>query len=219
MDAALRLARSLPAGRLRVPLVVELDEAANICKWKDLPDLYSHFGSQGIIVTTYLQSWPQGEAVWGREGMGKLWGAVNVAVLGPGLRDAKLLEDVSKLIGDHDVEKVSHSSSRSGPSRSISTVRERIMSVSALADLPPGRMIVLGSGAPATIAEPVSWWETEHAAGILESQRKYAYDPEKDEAPAETDEPKEMVVADVVAALADVPSTGELTRANPWMKR
>src|SRR5699024_11841911 len=48
-------------GRLKTPLVGVLDEAANVCRWSDLPDLYSHFGSRGIVLrseehTSELQS-------------------------------------------------------------------------------------------------------------------------------------------------------------------
>lgn len=35
-------------GRLPEPMRAVLDEAANICKIADLPDLYSHLGSRGI---------------------------------------------------------------------------------------------------------------------------------------------------------------------------
>ena len=40
-DAAEQLAKRSPGGRLPVPLVGVLDEAANICRWRQLPDLYS----------------------------------------------------------------------------------------------------------------------------------------------------------------------------------
>jgi hypothetical protein len=38
------------------PLLVVLDEAANICRISDLPELYAHFGSRGITPITILQS-------------------------------------------------------------------------------------------------------------------------------------------------------------------
>jgi type IV secretory pathway TraG/TraD family ATPase VirD4 len=50
-------------GRLDPPLVVVLDEAANVCRIADLPDLYSHLGSRGIIPITILQSYKQGQRV------------------------------------------------------------------------------------------------------------------------------------------------------------
>jgi len=83
-DAAEQLAKRSPGGRLPVPLVGVLDEAANICRWRQLPDLYSHYGSRGIPLLTLLQSWSQGAQVWGQTGMRKLWGASNVRVYGGG---------------------------------------------------------------------------------------------------------------------------------------
>jgi len=57
-------ARRSPGGRLPIPLVAVLDEAANICRLTELPDQYSHFGSQGIVVLTVLQSPAQARKVW-----------------------------------------------------------------------------------------------------------------------------------------------------------
>ncbi len=64
MRAAERRAERL-GGRLDPPMVVPLDEAANICRIADLPDLYSHLGSRGITPVTILQSYEQGVTVWG----------------------------------------------------------------------------------------------------------------------------------------------------------
>jgi hypothetical protein len=62
--AAAELATTLPGGCLQVPLLGVLDVAANVCRWRGLPDLYSHYGSRGIVLMTILQSWFQGTAVW-----------------------------------------------------------------------------------------------------------------------------------------------------------
>lgn len=69
LEAATDLADTSPGGRLRTPLAGILDEAANVCRWRDLPDLYSHFGSRGIPIMSVFQSWSQGVAVFGPEGM------------------------------------------------------------------------------------------------------------------------------------------------------
>ena len=83
-----------PSGRLAVPVVAVLDEVANVCRWRDLPDRYSHYGCRGIVCACYLQSWSQGVECWGREGMKKLWGAANIRVYGGGTHEAEFLEDV-----------------------------------------------------------------------------------------------------------------------------
>ena len=79
VEAAEELAVAL-GGRLCLPMVAMLDEAANVCRWRELPNLYSHYGSPGIVICTILQSWSQGVVVWGREGMRKLWSAANIKV-------------------------------------------------------------------------------------------------------------------------------------------
>ncbi|WP_427008765.1 TraM recognition domain-containing protein [Pseudarthrobacter sp. H2] len=61
------------AARLRVPLVAELDEVANIVPWPSLPEDFSYFGSLGLCFTVYLQAYAQGVGEWGENGMRKLW--------------------------------------------------------------------------------------------------------------------------------------------------
>ena len=60
VEAAEELAAGSAHGRLSVPMLGVLDEAANVCRWRELPNLYSHYGSRGIILMTILQSWSQG---------------------------------------------------------------------------------------------------------------------------------------------------------------
>ena len=88
MRAAERRAERL-GGRLDPPMVVPLDEAANICRIADLPELYSHLGSRGMVPVTILQSYQQGVAVWGEPGMAALWGASTKKVIGAGIDDPR----------------------------------------------------------------------------------------------------------------------------------
>lgn len=147
-------------GRLSPPLLMALDEVANICRWPDLPDLYSHYGSKGIVIASFLQSYSQGEDVWGRAGMRKLWSAANIRGVGASIAEADFLKDVSELIGDHDVRARTVSSGRGqGASVSSHLRRDRILDVSELAALPTGRAVVFASGIPATLARLVHYSE------------------------------------------------------------
>ncbi len=105
--AAEDLAARSAGGRLPVPMVAVLDEAANVCRWRELPNLYSHYGSRGIVLMTILQSWSQGVDVWGREGMRKLWSAANVKVYGGGVHEREFLSELSELIGDVELTQTS----------------------------------------------------------------------------------------------------------------
>ena len=69
-------------GRLDPPLRAILDEAANVCKIRDLPDLYSHLGSRAVIPLTILRPYRQGQRVWGEAGMDALWSASTIKLIG-----------------------------------------------------------------------------------------------------------------------------------------
>jgi type IV secretory pathway TraG/TraD family ATPase VirD4 len=174
-EAAEDLAKRSPGGRLRVPMVCVLDEAANVCRWRELPNLYSHYGSRGIVMLTILQSWSQGVEVWGRDGMTKLWSAANMRTYGGGVAEADFLENLSRTIGDVDLEQHSTSHGRGGRTTNRSTRRERVLDVADLAALPKGRVIVVASGARPVLARTLPWMDGPHADAVRASIR--VYDP------------------------------------------
>ncbi|GAA3299202.1 hypothetical protein GCM10020295_36780 [Streptomyces cinereospinus] len=97
-DAVMRAAviqAERDGGRLDPPLLAILDEAANVCKIQDLPDLYSHLGSRGVIPVTILQSYRQGVRVWGEAGMDALWSAATVKLIGSGIDDADFADKLA----------------------------------------------------------------------------------------------------------------------------
>lgn len=171
-----KLAERSRLGRMPVPLMAILDEAANVCRWKELPNLYSHFGSKGIIPMTILQSPSQGIAVWGKEGMKKLWSAANVKTYGGGVDDMEWLEERSKSIGDFERRFTTASGGGAG-NRSTSEHRqmERILTADELQALPKGRAIVWSSGNRAALARTVPWMAGPHAERVKASI--LAHDP------------------------------------------
>lgn len=158
-QAAEREAERQARGRLAVPMMLVLDEAANVCKWSRLPDMYSHYGSRGIIVDTILQSYSQGEAVWGKEGMRKLWSAATIKVYGGGVSETEFLKAVSDLVGEYWTTHVSTSYGKgTGVSTSRQVSREQILPVADLAALPSGRAVVMGAGMRPVLINPVPYW-------------------------------------------------------------
>lgn len=178
VEAAEELAARSAGGRLTTPLVGVLDEAANVCRWRELPNLYSHYGSRGIVLLTILQSWSQGVEVWGESGMKKLWSASNVKVYGGGVSEAAFLEDLSRMIGDYDRLSSSTSSGRGQRTVSQQLHRERILDVADLAAMPKGRAVVLASGARPTLIRTQPWMTGPHAAAVRASIA--AHDPQAD---------------------------------------
>lgn len=153
-------------GRLDPPMLAILDEAANVCKISDLPDLYSHLGSRGIIPITILQSYRQGQKVWGDAGMDAMWSASTVKVIGSGIDDPDFADKLSRLIGDHDVETTSTSHSESGKSTSVSMRQERILPADAIRALPKGTALCFATGMRAAMLDLRPWYLEPGAAEL-----------------------------------------------------
>ncbi|MFJ2264645.1 type IV secretory system conjugative DNA transfer family protein [Streptomyces sp. NPDC087844] len=168
-DTAMRagvVAAERMGGRLDPPMTAVLDEAANVCRISDLPDLYSHLGSRGINVVTLLQSYRQGSRVWGEAGMDALWSAATIKLLGAGLDDADFVEKVSKLVGMHDVKTPSISRSKDGSSRSISYRQESIMPADKIRALPKGTALLLATGVRPALIRLRPWYREADAGPI-----------------------------------------------------
>ena len=173
IDVAMQKASRSRGGRLDIPMLAVLDEAANVVRCKDLPKQYSHFGSRGIVVMTVLQSWAQGVRCWGEDGMSALWSAANIKVLGSGVDDTNFLRDRSEALGEYDAISQSVSESSSGKSYSRSLGSSKTFSVNGLATLPRGRVIVFSSGAPPVLVRTVAWWESEYSAEVEQSIKQH----------------------------------------------
>ncbi|WUH97666.1 TraM recognition domain-containing protein [Spirillospora sp. NBC_00431] len=153
-------------GRLDPPLIVALDEAANICRIADLPQLYSHLGSRGIIPVTILQSYEQGVTVWGEPGMAALWGAATRKLIGAGIDSPRLVRDLATLIGQQDVpvRSITYADGRS--SEQISLRRQEILEAADIRALPTGTALLLATGTKPALIRLRPWYDGPHAASI-----------------------------------------------------
>ncbi|KQY61432.1 type IV secretory system conjugative DNA transfer family protein [Nocardioides sp. Root140] len=174
VDALQERATQSPRGRLPVPFLAVLDEAANICRFRNLDSYYSYFGSMGIIMMTILQNWAQGEEVWGVKGMEKLWSAANVKVYGGGVDDDKFLRRLSDLIGPYvAVTRSTSVSGRGGRQHSRSAQERTILTIGDLRELTTAgkdgrgaRAVGFASGTPPMLLEPQPWFITKAAREI-----------------------------------------------------
>ncbi|CAM5643539.1 hypothetical protein SAVIM338S_06333 [Streptomyces avidinii] len=174
-DAVMRAAviqAERDGGRLDPPLLAILDEAANVCKIKDLPDLYSHLGSRGVIPITILQSYRQGQRVWGDAGMDALWSASTIKLIGSGIDDADFADKLSRLVGDHDVRTISVSTSESGRSTSVSMRQERVLPANAIRALPKGSALLLATGIRPALLDLKPWYRERDADRLAGASAK-----------------------------------------------
>jgi type IV secretory pathway TraG/TraD family ATPase VirD4 len=147
-------------------MVLALDEAANICKISDLPDLYSHLGSRGMIPVTILQSYEQGESVWGSQGMAALWGSATKKLIGAGVDSPRLTRDVATLVGHHDVPVRSISTGDGRTSEQISLQRRSILEAADVRAIETGTALLLASGVRPALLDLRPWTARPDAARI-----------------------------------------------------
>lgn len=163
LDAAEDHANKVGGGRMPVPIVFVLDEAANTCKIPDLPRKYSFYGGLGMFLVTILQNPAQGENAWGPTGMRQLWAAATHRVVGAGCEDMEWINKVVvPRVGKIDIQRWTQSNSEGrNPSRSVSSsiTSEDILAASDVAEMPFGTVLVLPSGGAAVMAKTVPWWE------------------------------------------------------------
>jgi len=186
-EEAVKLGAASAGRRLDPPLVAVLDEAANVCKLSELPKQYSHFGSRGVILLTFLQSPAQGQGVWGRDGMDSMSSAANVKFYGGNVADTTYLESLTKLIGEHDVLTETSSYGGNSASRSQSWKRESILTVSELAALPEDRAIIQSAKNAPVLCRKIPWWERPYAEQVTASIARFSGDsaPPPDETVAQ----------------------------------
>ncbi len=151
----------------RAPLLLVLDELANIAPLHDLPTLVAEGGSQGVVTLACLQDLSQARARWDREAEGFLT-LFGTKLIFPGIGDTRTLEAVSLLTGEHEVPTISVTD---GPRRrgltafwptkrrTVSMRKERILPVDAIARGLPGRVLGI-EGARAGSLQMTPWYSS-----------------------------------------------------------
>lgn len=158
VECARRRAAHSPQGRLDPPLLLLLDEAANIAPIPSLPSLLCDGGGCGITTVAVLQSLAQARARWGEAHAETMWDAATIKVILGGLAHAEDLQRISRLAGE--VDDVVESHSRGSTGRSVSTTVRRLpaLPVERLRGLPVGRAIVLGRRVQPVEAQLTPHW-------------------------------------------------------------
>lgn len=146
-EALKKRASQFPRDRLPVPVLMVLDEIANVVRWPNLPEALSTYGSRGILFDIFLQTYAQGEEMWGPVGMRKLYALVAIKVIGPGQTEPEFAQMVSTQVGTYrEVERsVSYSNGGGSSSESVGSDKP-ILSVDEIQNLQRRQMIVIAKG-------------------------------------------------------------------------
>ncbi|MET9491156.1 TraM recognition domain-containing protein [Nocardia sp. NPDC006630] len=157
LEAALAVARGRLDGRLAVPLLAVLDEAANCARIGELPSYYTYCGGCGIILMTIIQVLEQGEDLWGVNGV-KIMRAQSIEIYGGNIASVGYLDEWSKMIDEHDVADHSRSHGPGGVNRTTSWRSEPVLNVAKLGALPKDRALIRLPGHQPMLVRKVFWW-------------------------------------------------------------
>lgn len=157
LEAALTVARSRLDGRLPVPLLAVLDEAANCARIGELPSYYTYCGGCGIILITIVQVLEQGEDLWGANGL-KTMRAQSIELYGGNIASVSYLDEWAKMIDEHDVADHSRSRGPGGTNRTTSWRAEPILNIAKLGALPKDRALLRLPGHQPILIRKIFWW-------------------------------------------------------------
>jgi hypothetical protein len=110
--------------------------------------------------------------VWGRDGFETMWSAATVKLVGAGIDDPDLADDISRLVGDHDITIRSVSQGGGGSySESVALRRQAIMSTSDVRAMAKGTAVLLATGALPASIDLQPWYEGPRAEEIRGAMR------------------------------------------------
>ncbi|MBO0878793.1 MAG: TraM recognition domain-containing protein [Mycobacterium sp.] len=184
LEAALRAARRRPDGRLEVPLLGVLDEAANCCRIAELPDYYTYAGGHGVLLMTFIQVLEQGEKLWGEGGLATIR-AQSIEIYGGGIGDPDYLQAWVTMADEHEVAERSRSTGSTGASETTTWRSESNLTVADLNAMPKSRALVRLPTHKPILVRKVPWWEGPAASDI---QRSLALFAPAEPPPAYTDD-------------------------------
>jgi len=160
---AYKMANRSPGGRLDPPLLLALDEVANIAKLPSLPEMVSAGGGAGITTLVVLQSLAQARDRWGVDAAGAIWGSATSKVIMGGIVDERDLSAISAMLGEHAEIRTSTSTSASGDSRSWSQHDRKVMTPGQVRELPIGTALLLSGSNPAVLLDLIPVWKRKSA--------------------------------------------------------
>jgi len=148
VDRGRRLAAHSTGGRLDSPLLLVLDEAANIAPLPTLPSPLADGGGVGIPTVAVFQSLAQARARWGDAATDAMWAASTIKIH-PRRARQNLRPRGNLPLNRRLRRRTVHNNTRRPPTRSSSTVRKTpALSPQALRRLGPGEAVMLPRNAP-----------------------------------------------------------------------
>lgn len=168
------LAEDLPGGRLDPPLTLALDEAALICP-VPLDEWTADMGGRGITLHISLQSRSQLRQRWGPDGAATILNNSSAIMIFGGQRDPDDLQAWSSLSGERDEDATTRDDS--GDVTAVSDRKVPVLSAAQIANLPPGQVLIINRGMPASIGTAVMAWKRRD---VRKAQKTSPWEPTRE---------------------------------------
>lgn len=167
VETAKGIAARSPGARMDPPLLLCLDEVANIAPLPSLPSLMSEGGGSGVTCMPVLQSLAQARDRWGENAANAIWDSAIVKIVLGGASNSRDLQDLSTLIGERDEETGSVTVDAYGSHSSQRSIRRvPILPPDAIRSLPFGTGVVLLRTAKPIITRLRPWIHRPDAAEL-----------------------------------------------------
>jgi type IV secretory pathway TraG/TraD family ATPase VirD4 len=165
---AMRTANTSPGNRLDPPMLLMLDEVANIGHLPSLPTMVSAGGGRGVTTVNVWQSRAQARDRWGSDAEHAIWGASTVKLVLGGLSDARDLHDLSTLVGTRDERIDTANWNHDGSSSTSVSWREvPIMRPEQIATMPKGVALLIHPGQPPALVDLIPYTKRPYAEALL----------------------------------------------------
>ena len=168
-ETARSLAARASGARLDPPVLLALDEIANLTPLPSLPSLMAEGGGSGITTLAVFQSLAQARHRWGEHAADTIWDAATVKIVLGGLAKMQDLEDVARLLGE--IDEPTRTTSRGAAGERTSSVSMRqvpVMAPSVLRTLPFGTGVLLLRQARPMVIDLSPWPSRGDAKALIQ---------------------------------------------------
>ncbi|OYN89547.1 type IV secretory system conjugative DNA transfer family protein [Parenemella sanctibonifatiensis] len=175
--------RSLRNGGLPIspPLLMLLDEAANVCRVRDLDMWASSMAGQGMILVSVWQDEAQIVSAYGQSKAKEIMANHAATVYLPGISDTDTLATITKKVGtasfQHHSSSVSAGASRDRGSITRSSSEHDVAPASWLQDnLVDGQALLFVQGFKPAIVQAPGWWERDELRALIPAKVAAGFD-------------------------------------------
>jgi type IV secretion system protein VirD4 len=164
--------RSAATGRpLDPPLLIVLDEAANIAPLPDLDMLASTGAGQGVQLLTVFQDLAQAHDRWGRDRAETIVSNHRAKVIGAGTSDPRTLEWVSRLLGDEELEQRSSTAGDGRHSETRSVTFRSMAPANVVRQARPGTAVLVNGNLPPSWIRLRPWFRDRQLRALAQPQK------------------------------------------------